>query len=212
MPDAGTQDEAWTAGAETGPGEAGPKLQGLEVGVRWGGPGLIKRGCSASGPSEPILGAQLRPLPLVARLRVPADACSECQAGTVGWGCGQRRCVGCWQRAPPVWPRLPEQRSDSPVPRLFRSCRWDPACAEAKDGGPGPGTGLLEGRRMSGGTGSVRGGDHQSGGGQWDCSSGQWEAEGGASRATRMEMALPRADFLSPAPELLLGRGREETG
>lgn len=98
------------------------------------------------------------------------------------------------------------------VPRLFRRSRWDPACAEAKDGGPGLGKGLLEGRRMSDGMGSVCGGDHQPGGGQWDCSSGQWEGERGASRATRMEMALPRADFLSPAPELLLGRGREETG
>lgn len=40
------------------------------------------------------------------------------------------------------------------VPRLFRRSRWDQACAEAKDGGPGPGKGLLEGRRMSDGWGA----------------------------------------------------------
>lgn len=139
MPDAGTQDEAWTAGAETGPGEAGLKLQGLEVGVRWGGPGLIKRGCSASGPSEPILGAQLRPLPLVARLRVPADACSECQAGTVGWGYGQRLCVGCWQKGPPVWPRLPEQHRDSPCPQAVQEEPLGPGLCRSKGRGTRPG-------------------------------------------------------------------------
>lgn len=56
VPDAGTQDEVWTAGAETGPGEAGPKPQGLEVGVRWGGPGLIRGVAQLRDPQSPYLG------------------------------------------------------------------------------------------------------------------------------------------------------------